>query len=346
MDEPKGRPDVGGKDGTMLGALRTAFGPRVEDLLTLVAVPVALGLASSVGVRFSVMGVLHPLVTQVYERGFALLWVVSPLALLWCKLARRFDDPRTDPLTLRNVGRLVRGLVSFSAVLVVYSNLKTIKPLVVPWIVDDGLEAADRVFTGFTGLPNEAILGLDAGWFVWLMDWSYMIFFPMFAFTMTLCFFRASARATRRLFSSLAVIMYLGILVYYLVPSLGTLFVHPQWYQHLLDTRTFEVGAMLISDQLALVDDPGQFVIGPFGGIAAFPSLHVAQSTVFLAVSWRFMRPALILLAPVYGLLIVSTVYFGMHYVWDIPAGVLLALASLRIERWVGGPLEDSPYDW
>lgn len=329
-----------------LAVLRTRYGPRMEDLLTVIAIPVALAIASAGGARFSLWGVLEPLVLDVYQRGFALFWVVSPLALIYLKLRGRLTDPLTDPLTLRNVAQFLRGLVSFSAVIVVYSNLKTMKPLVVTWFYDQQLAAADRVFVLFQGLPNQMILGLDAPWFVWLMDWAYMLYFPMFAFTMTLVFYRASPRATRMLFSALAIIMYLGIVVYYLVPTLGTLFTHPQWYQHLAGTKVWNVGAMLIRDQLAIVEDPAGFVVRPFGGIAAFPSLHVAQSTVFLAVAWRFMKPLLVILVPLYLALCVSTVYWGMHFVWDVPAGVLLAMGALWIERWAHGPLTDSPYEW
>ena len=41
-------------------------------------------------------------------------------------------------------------------------------------------------------------------------------------------------------------------------------------------------------------------------------SLHVAQSTVFLAVAYRYARPAFWALVPVYACLCVSTVYWGM----------------------------------
>jgi hypothetical protein len=301
--------------------LRTAFGLRVEDVLGLLALPAALAVASATGARFSFWGVLDPLVTEVYQRGFALFWVISPIALVWCKVKGRLADPTTDPLTLRNAMRLLRGLVSFCAVIIVYSNLKAMRPLAIPWIVDDTLASADRVFSLFAGSPNQMILALDAPWFVWVMDWAYMIYFPMF-------------------------IMYLGVVVYYAVPSLGTLFLHPEWYQHLAGTKVHDVGGMLLRDQLALMDNPGSFVIGPFAGIGAFPSLHVAQSTVFLAVAGRWMKPALIVLVPLYAALLVATVYWGMHYVWDLPAGVLLAWGALRIEQWVSGPLIDSPHDW
>lgn len=72
--------------------------------------------------------------------------------------------------------------------------------------------------------------------------------------------------------------------------------------------------------------------VNGFGYFVAIPSLHVAIALVcqaFLRASpahfWAFV--------PVNTLLIASTVLLGYHYLVDVPAGALLALAVLAV-RW------------
>jgi membrane-associated phospholipid phosphatase len=78
----------------------------------------------------------------------------------------------------------------------------------------------------------------------------------------------------------------------------------------------------------------------------AFPSGHTAVSLVFLAYGWRMLPSWRAPLAAVVAGIVFSTVYLSHHYVIDIVAGALLAVAVLatmplahRIFGLAPGPL-------
>lgn len=64
-------------------------------------------------------------------------------------------------------------------------------------------------------------------------------------------------------------------------------------------------------------------------GVSTFPSVHAALAILFAWALWpvRALRyPSLAL----NGLMYVSTIPIGAHYVVDVAAGTLLAIASIR----------------
>jgi hypothetical protein len=64
-----------------------------------------------------------------------------------------------------------------------------------------------------------------------------------------------------------------------------------------------------------------------FGGIAAFPSLHVAHMALLAAIAWNAARPYAYLMVLMTVLTFVATMGFGWHYAVDAIGGVGLALA-------------------
>jgi membrane-associated phospholipid phosphatase len=68
---------------------------------------------------------------------------------------------------------------------------------------------------------------------------------------------------------------------------------------------------------------------------AAFPSLHVAGSTVAVLAAWRFERRLFWIFLPFLVGMCAATVYGRYHYFVDIPAGMLLgALGDTLARRW------------
>jgi membrane-associated phospholipid phosphatase len=67
-----------------------------------------------------------------------------------------------------------------------------------------------------------------------------------------------------------------------------------------------------------------------FGYFVALPSLHVAAAT-FIQRSVRQAPWLYWTLLPVNGLLALSTVLLGYHYLLDLPSGVLLGLLFARL---------------
>jgi hypothetical protein len=122
----------------------------------------------------------------------------------------------------------------------------------------------------------------------------------------------------------------LGVASYYLVPSVGPFAAAPAEFAGLRSTA-------ITSTQLEYVTERDHLLTSPaapdaFASIGAFASLHVAFTCVILLVAayyrWRVVAGVLALyLAAV----VVSTVYFGWHFVSDDLAGIAIAATSVLL---------------
>jgi membrane-associated phospholipid phosphatase len=76
-----------------------------------------------------------------------------------------------------------------------------------------------------------------------------------------------------------------------------------------------------------------------------FPSLHTAISVAMAAVAWRSGAPKsyVVFATALAGLIVVSTVYLGIHWVLDVVAGLVLAAIVVRLVERLWPRLEPPP---
>ncbi len=129
----------------------------------------------------------------------------------------------------------------------------------------------------------------------------------------------------------------LGTFCYYLLPSLGPYASTPEDFAGLRHTPITDTQAEYLVERAAFLADPS--AADSFVSLGAFASLHVGFTTlVFLMARHYGLRRLSHVLAVYLAAVIVSTVYFGWHYVLDDVAGVLLALTAVRLGRWTVTP--------
>ena len=68
---------------------------------------------------------------------------------------------------------------------------------------------------------------------------------------------------------------------------------------------------------------------------AAFPSSHVGISTILMIMAWRVNKKLCYVLAPFYVLLCCATVYIQAHYLIDVFAGWISAVAIYILSTWM-----------
>lgn len=152
-------------------------------------------------------------------------------------------------------------------------------------------------------------------------------------------FLTVGAPRLRRSFATSYVLLFIfGLLLYVLLPSWGPVFTYPEEFQNALQNMkaTVVVQNHLYQETAGLVKNPGGERIIQFGGIAAFPSLHIGLLMLFcfycrpISKIW-FHMTVLFLIAMFVGSLVT-----GYHYLLDGYAGAILAgLVYLIAERWV-----------
>lgn len=110
---------------------------------------------------------------------------------------------------------------------------------------------------------------------------------------------------------------YLSYLGYIIWPALG-----PRFALDHLQTQRLEG---------FLIAEPLQNLLNRLEGIKrdAFPSGHTGVALTVLYLVYKYKRTLFRIYLPVVGLLLFSTVYCRYHYVVDVIAGVILAIAAI-----------------
>jgi membrane-associated phospholipid phosphatase len=104
-----------------------------------------------------------------------------------------------------------------------------------------------------------------------------------------------------------------------------------------LNTRAIMQSSLV---EFAAIRLGGQPVTG-FGYFVGLPSLHVAMAVLLQFTIQQRSRIGAWVVAPINMLMIASTFVLGYHYLADVPGGVLLAFAAIKLvrERASSGPL-------
>ena len=248
---------------------------------------------------------------------------------------QRVWSERWTPWRLVAVGF---ALVGFYATYMAYRNLKSIVPLLRPEdLFDRQLAEADRAL--FAGHDPAALLHalLGIGPQTHLLSAAYAAFIVFLPLTIGLALvFARRLEAGLFYVTAQSVNWGLGILSYFLLPSLGPIYADPGAFAALPASEVTRLQDMLLDQRLAFLAEPA---VATPQSIAAFASLHISMSftaavAAHLLGLGRWLRIGLwVWLA----FTVASTVYFGWHYVLDDVAGVAMGAAALLLARALTG---------
>ncbi len=237
--------------------------------------------------------------------------------------------------TRDRIALVVIGLTSFYITYVSYRNLKNYLPKMYSTMEDPLLHKVDVWL--FFGHEPATVLHTVFGetWAAHFFAFVYLLYLPLAPLSLVVWlvwsrhisygYWYATANCLTWLF---------GTLSYYLIPTMGPAFWYPWLYTGLEVT-----GVTDLQDSLWNSRQDVRFPLNPFGesiqSVAGFASLHVALTLVIALVAHYTVRHAVIRWAAwvYFGLTVISTLYFGWHYVSDDVAGVVIAFLSV----WLGG---------
>jgi membrane-associated phospholipid phosphatase len=317
---------------------------------------VALAVAVAFGVLMAVTAVVADLPLRDPDGLFGPSYVRLPLiALIMMGLdvvPRVLNRRRRAPDIVRITINVVRerwsgprllvaaaGLASFYISYVAYRNLKSFLPFVREDLTDAWLVGNDRWFA-LGGHPGDLLHDvLGTGISADVLSFVYMIFLPFVPFSLAAALIwsdnllRGAWYATALCFNWI-----LGTASYYLLPSLGPIYVEPYRFADLPATPVSALQDALWSNRVEVLADP--HATQAVHGIAAFASLHTSiVFTAALVASLSGMRLLVqYLLWAFFALTALATVYFGWHYVIDVFAGLVVGglavwLAALAVGR-------------
>ncbi len=227
------------------------------------------------------------------------------------------------------------GLASFYATYVSYRNLKGALPLTRPGLLDGELLALDRAMA--FGHDPAALLHdlLGTGFAAHALSAVYLLFLAFVPLSLAAALvWGRDVRIGSWYVTALCLNWLLGTASYYLVPSLGPVFVQPEAFAALPATGVSALQESLADGRLAVVLDP----VGAqaLSGIAGFASLHTSIVLTAALLAQLVGMHALVRwsLWVFLALTMVATAYFGWHYLIDDVAGLAIGAAAVGIGWW------------
>ncbi|MCW2843082.1 MAG: PA-phosphatase [Nocardioides sp.] len=242
--------------------------------------------------------------------------------------------------TWQRVVVAVSGLLAYHVVYVCYRNMKSwnaFNPL-----RDDELLRVDRwLFLGHSPavLLHDLLGQHDAAY-------ALMVTYKAFTYLVPLSVVAALVFLDRirdgYVFLTSAVwVWILGIVSYYLLPSLGPYAAAPGEFAGLPHTTITDTQAEYLTERAQFLAHPG--AADSFVSLGAFASLHVGFTCmVFLMLRFYGFRRVARVMGAYLAVVMLATVYLGWHYVVDDVAGVTLAILSVVLGRWMIYPRHDA----
>jgi membrane-associated phospholipid phosphatase len=270
-------------------------------------------------IHFAAIGVLSVLTALLHGRlanpsGMFLAYGgLTAVLLVMTALAQR-EDRMPAPLQI---------LLDFYPAAFLPLLFNTLEPLITALRGgprDDLLIAADRALFG-----GDVTVWMQRLVRPGLNDLFYMFYVTYYFIALTLAgvLWVRNRTAARRFIFTLMVVYYVSYAGYFAVPALGPRFAQASEYTVSLVTTPV---ARAINDTINSLEKT-KFDV--------FPSGHTMITVAVLLVAWKRARDVFWCLLPVASGLILSTVYCRYHYVIDVIAGTVLAVATVPIGDWI-----------
>ncbi len=290
-------------------------------------------------------------------------WVRAPLLILGAFVADivprtlwrarfRLSRMRTEArLLIREhwtrdrIQLVVIGVICFYVTYVSYRNLKNYLPFLRGGDLTRQGDYELRQFDQWLLFGNDpAVLLHDllgTTFTAHILSWVYLIFLPMVPISVTIWVVWSRNVSFGYWYVTAQCICWtLGTASYYMIPTLGPNFAFPWLYSNLDTTGVSALQDALYYGRQSVRFDP--FANG-VQSVAGFASLHVAVTLLMALIAQYTVRHRVIRITLwVYmGITVLSTTYFGWHYIADDIAGAIIAFVSF----YLGGIATGQKFD-
>lgn len=230
----------------------------------------------------------------------------------------------------RRLGLASTGLAAFYVSYVAYRNLKSFLPFLRPDLTDAELLSVDRRLLGGSDAATLLHQLLGTGVSAHVLSSAYLAFLVFVPVSLAVALIWSDDLGRGMWYvSALCLNWALGTACYYLLPSLGPVYVDPATFAALPETGVSALQRSLLEVRLEVLSLPR--ATDSIHGIAAFASLHVSVVfTAALMAQLLHLRAVVRYAAWVFFLLtVLATLYFGWHYVVDDLAGMVIGALSV-----------------
>jgi hypothetical protein len=236
--------------------------------------------------------------------------------------------------TRERIQLVVVGLVSFYVTYVSYRNLKNYLPRVNGSTHDLLLHRIDKavMFGHEPAVLLHQVLG--ESYAAHILATVYVLFLPISPLSLIVYLVWSRNISYGYWYATAQCIAWaLGTLSYYLLPTLGPNFAFVWLYKDLDFTSVAAMQSSLWNSRIDVLWEPR--TTDSIQSVAGFASLHVGIILTLALVTHYTVRHVWIRgsMWVFFALTVLSTLYFGWHYIADDVAGALIAVISV----WLGG---------
>jgi membrane-associated phospholipid phosphatase len=209
---------------------------------------------------------------------------------------------------------IARIAVCMGITSLIYNQMGRLIHSIFPFWLDSLIDTFE---VGVFGIrPNVWISRFASATLTDVMMYAYVGYVPLIPLVAYYCYRSAGNRALEEYLGAITLTFLICYFLYILLPVAG-----PSRFLAPIDLRPDPASAisMAVEYMKSNVHLPG----------GAFPSAHCAATAVMCAFLFRHSRAWGALFLPVAALIYISTVYGTFHYVVDVIAGTLIAVAGI-----------------
>lgn len=247
---------------------------------------------------------------------------------IWRRLREKF-------LNLSKMYEFLHIMICLKLVLLIYCNIKQAIPIIHPAIYDEALIKCDR-FVHFGINPNTFLVSLiKSPHIAAIIDKSYFAWYALKAPVLCFFIFFVDRKKTVHFFSAYFLLWIIGGLAAVAVPSWGPVYYRFNWFEQMHSGIPIakSLQLRLWAHYSALLDNPGNYKVFIYEGIAAIPALHVGVVALY-AIFLKSISRALFCLMLAYTIMIqIGSVYLGWHYAIDGYLCVMIAFIAYYAGR-------------
>ena len=187
-----------------------------------------------------------------------------------------------------------------------YCTLKAIIPVVNPNLFDEQINIMDY-YLFFKHSPTELLIKWIPGFFAGYLSFGYNFYFliQIFSFSSIYCLV-SDKEVFRKMVVAFSTTCILGLILYFLFSTQGPIYYYPEKFKtiesQMVKTSSYQLQRALwtVYEQVKQYP-PQEFceltkMSGVRNGIAAFPSLHIAISCVFLFFLFKYAQTRVLVL--------------------------------------------------
>lgn len=239
--------------------------------------------------------------------------------------------------TRERITLVVVGIISFYVTYVSYRNLKNFLPFIMsdgdgpPTKYDYALHRFDEWLLFGHDPSNLLHSVLGTGISAHVLSAIYLFFLPMVPLSIVIwAVWSRNVSFGYWFITAQCLCWALGTASYYAIPTLGPNFFFPWLYSDLPDTGVAQLQDALFYGRQNILFDP--FADG-VQSVAGFASLHVAITMCVALVGHYTLRTRALRIGlwSFAGVTLISTTYFGWHYIADDIAGLAIALIAVYL---------------